>query len=422
MATPTTCPACGQKFAPAGGSAVGVVTCPNPTCARTFDAGSQGTGPVVVATATAEATAGGAAGPMAARNGHQPHGYRPELLDLVPTSFWISPPMIAVGGVSVLLYGMVLFAVVSARRNMPEPEPPPLAFVHLGPLPSHKDPVPPKPDAKKAKATPKVEAKAEDEAKKTPEPKKVAPDKAETPSKDDTTKPGPVKPEPPKAAIARVTPAPPPPPPVDPTKPVNWGPLTGLAGDCQFLDDGPALTINIPGTLHVFSPALNSRNAPCLLTDVRGDFTATVTVPGKILPGTQPLPPLPFTLQAAGLILWQDEGNYLKLERTSMFTADHKRAHQVILELCRGGQIAGFVNRDAKDADITLKFKRTGSEVRCQYSPDGKTWLDVKRQNVTFPAAVKVGVLASNVSTKPLSARLERFELSGPEGRPGKGN
>lgn len=416
MATSTTCPLCGQRFALSGGSASGPVTCPNPSCAHTFDARTPATASGLHAvaaststsTSTVVATTAVAAGPMAARNGQRPPGAGPELLDRVPTSFWVSPPMISVGGVSVLLYGMVLFAVVSARRNMPEPEPPPRPPLVFAPI---RNTAPTKSEPTKSVRTPGAIAAPE---KKAAEPGKTA-ETAATAATAPDPKPDSRKPEPAKA-VAAVMPAPVPTvvKPPEPPKPETWGLLAGFPGDCQYRVEGPAMTIQVPGTLHILSPDLKVKNAPRLLTEVRGDFTAQVTVPGRIMPGTEPLPNFPFTFQGAGLLVWQDENNYLRFERTSIFSVDRKRLHQVIVEVCRDGQIVKVVPVAAKDADIMLKLVRTASEVRCQYNPDGKNWVDVvKRQPVTFSANVMVGVSASNASPKPLAARLENFDLSG---------
>jgi regulation of enolase protein 1 (concanavalin A-like superfamily) len=189
--------------------------------------------------------------------------------------------------------------------------------------------------------------------------------------------------------------------------------VAGSFPDCRFQSDANWLVVQIPGSLHVLSPELGTLNAPRMLTPARGDFTAQVTVPGRILSGTEPLKGLPFTFQGAGLLVWQDQSNYLRLERTSFYDMiERKKIHRVLVESCREGK-TGNTFRDTREGDITLKVERKGSEVKCLYTPDGRNWLEVKRQNVTFPADVQVGVSASNASPKPFKARFEDFALSG---------
>jgi regulation of enolase protein 1 (concanavalin A-like superfamily) len=346
--------------------------------------------------------------------GPKPTGARPELLDRIPTSFVSSPAMIAVGGAVSLLYGMILFAVVSASRNQaalePEPEPEPVrapgrdALATNAPapiiVPSKKTASPESksdssPPAQKPTPAPETKPKQEKKAKK---PKKSGSGKS-------ANQPVAVA----KAEVAAPEPAPAPAPRIQ-----KWGDLEGPLGDVKFLPDGTGLTLEIPGSPHLLSAELNLKNSPRLLKDVKGDFTAVVLVPGKILPGTQALKKFPFTFQAAGLLVWQDENNYVRLERTStFFTVEKKRLHQVLIEICKEGKTTSTTLRDAKDNDLTLKLERRGGELRFSFSPDGKTWLEVKRLNVSLPSSVAVGVSASNASPKSFPARLEGFEVSG---------
>jgi regulation of enolase protein 1 (concanavalin A-like superfamily) len=396
MATTTACPSCGQKVAVPAGAGGGAVTCSNPACGKTFEAFAPGAGTPRPAKAP---------------------GTRPELLDRLPTSVFLSPPMIAVGGVVVLLYGMVLFGVVSARKNMPEAEEPVHETVAVAPIAPATTSLP---ETSTSKAT---ESKAA-----TPSKESAPGSKSQTAAKESVAKnkaPKSKEKGSKKTEIARNTEkvkeanVPPPEPPVQ--RQIEWGPLAGFPFDCQFRSEGPKLTIVIPGGVHLLSPDLKLKNSPLLLTEVDGDFTAQVNVPGRILPGTIPLPNFPITFQGAGLIVWQDENNYLRLERTAIFTAEKKRLNQVLVELCKEGKVASFLPRDTSDTDIALKFERRGSEVRCHYSPDGKTWLEVKRQSVSFPARVRVGVSASNASPKLYAARLEDFTISGPDVKVKKG-
>ena len=339
-------------------------------------------------------------------------GARPELLDRLPPSLITSPPIWAVGGVFVLLYGIVLFAVVSDRRHKAEADAKAareaLAAVVKTPthaiLPPVPEPTTPSKASEKKRspkpASPVASNSAEPSPKTTPKPSR-----SRSTAKTRKARPStPVAAEPVKPIPVRVS------------KLEAWGVLSGYSGDCGFQVEDAVFTIDIPGTLHVLSPELKVRNSPKLLTEARGDFTAEVKVLGRILPGTQPLPKLPFTYQGAGLLIWEDENNYLRLERcSSFFTQEKKRLHQVMIELCRDGRTIPALARDVREADLTLRMDRRGSEVRCSYSPDdGKTWLEIKRQTVPFPAAVKVGVSASSASPKPFVAKLEGFGISGP--------
>ena len=106
------------------------------------------------------------------------------------------------------------------------------------------------------------------------------------------------------------------------------GPLIDPDKDCKLVKDAVdmKITIEVPGKLHTLSPAISSRlekkkplhNAPFTVTEVDSDFAAVVEVSGEILPG----PTLPkdrrgndfaFTFQSAGLLLYRDRDNFIRL-------------------------------------------------------------------------------------------------------------
>ncbi|HVG48999.1 MAG TPA: hypothetical protein VM899_12805, partial [Rubellimicrobium sp.] len=59
--------------------------------------------------------------------------------------------------------------------------------------------------------------------------------------------------------------------------------------------DEKGLKITVPGTLHINSPELKSKNAPMAVADVEGDFSAQVKIPGDLRPGAAPVPRSPLT-------------------------------------------------------------------------------------------------------------------------------
>jgi regulation of enolase protein 1 (concanavalin A-like superfamily) len=197
----------------------------------------------------------------------------------------------------------------------------------------------------------------------------------------------------------------------------TWGPLNKWAGgfnDCQATQNGDAFTLTIPASPHVFVPGTENHTAPRLLAEVEGDFLAQVTISGPIRPGTQPLANLPFfTFQGAGLLLWQSETNYVRLERTASYLvgAGAKTQTQVLLENCKEGNAGQPLMISVKDGTIVLRLERRGGEINCTYTSDGKTWLKVKNFVPRLPDKLSVGISASNASVRPFPAHFEAFSL-----------
>ena len=79
------------------------------------------------------------------------------------------------------------------------------------------------------------------------------------------------------------------------------------------------------------------------LIDVEGDFAVLVEVTGEInagatLPKDRQGNTIPFTFQAAGLILYQDKDNFVRLERSAgVAVASLQPIHKVLFEVVKDG-------------------------------------------------------------------------------------
>ena len=134
------------------------------------------------------------------------------------------------------------------------------------------------------------------------------------------------------------------------------GPLLDPEKDCTLTkdEDNLKIKIDVPGKLHTLSPEMTTRrnkrvslsNAPITMTDIEGDFAAFVQVTGDISPGAATPKDrqghtLPFTVQSAGLILYQDKANFLRLERAgSVFVENLASVHRLIIEAVKDGKQA----------------------------------------------------------------------------------
>lgn len=120
----------------------------------------------------------------------------------------------------------------------------------------------------------------------------------------------------PGAASARAGDGPAPRPAGVDREPTLWGELVNPDRDCKTALDreGRRATITVPGTPHLLSAEIGRMNAPRLLRDVRGDFAARVRVRGTGRPSGAPTAAEYYPFHGAGLLLWQDPGNYVRLE------------------------------------------------------------------------------------------------------------
>ena len=232
---------------------------------------------------------------------------------------YASPAVVAGGGVFALLYGMVLFAVLSSQRQNPVEayeEPPPLAWTPREPGStvatwSGKQQPPETKSAPPVTSSPAVakNASTTSEAKPAPPPASVTPNTPPPPPCDGidsaaltpappsaqvTTKPN--ASDPPAVALNSTTPKV-----AGPTAiPVLEGPT--FAGLSPWLDpsqsakpkrDGDAIVLAVPAGIHILSPEMKHKDAPMSLTEVSGDFEVQVRFrrhPARFL---KPLPDVP---------------------------------------------------------------------------------------------------------------------------------
>jgi regulation of enolase protein 1 (concanavalin A-like superfamily) len=188
--------------------------------------------------------------------------------------------------------------------------------------------------------------------------------------------------------------------------------------DCDIALDreNERLTVRVPGTPHVLSAEVPRlpMNAPRVLRRVRGDFTASVHVLGRLEPGrfsTTHYDPY----HGAGLIVWQDPSNYLRLERAVGFI-NGRRHPYINYELRDGGRLAVSHGITTEDRSLFLRLRREGVAFSAWYSLDGHRWVDLGRVNAPFGERVEVGAVAVNSSKRTLSAELEGLDVEDPQG------
>jgi regulation of enolase protein 1 (concanavalin A-like superfamily) len=193
-------------------------------------------------------------------------------------------------------------------------------------------------------------------------------------------------------------------------------PLKHPLKDCELRNNGAALTIQVPPGVRLLSPELGTKSSAMSLVDVEGDFIAQVKVTGNMVPGTEPPPwrgkKLPGAYQGAGLILWQDPKNYVRLERSAR-TARNRVAlsSEALLEIVMGGRSMGYTYPPVPEGPLFVRVQRLKGELSFMYGTDGKQWITHPRLAVVFPAKVQVGLMASNMSKQPLLAQFEDLKL-----------
>lgn len=205
----------------------------------------------------------------------------------------------------------------------------------------------------------------------------------------------------------------------DPPREVKgWGVVTDPDADCAVKLVKDALSVTVPGEPHDLHPAIE-QNAPRVLRNVEGDFTATVAV-GNVKPGAKPARDGGIAFASAGLLVWHDEDNFVRLERNSWRTDRPAKilGFPPLLEQNAAGEYtvhsppAVPAAEFSRDKPTHLRLARAKNKLAASVSHDGKKWAAVKTLTVDMPARVSVGVAVVNVSDAPVTATFTGFKVT----------
>jgi regulation of enolase protein 1 (concanavalin A-like superfamily) len=156
---------------------------------------------------------------------------------------------------------------------------------------------------------------------------------------------------------------------------------------------------------------------------VNGDFVAQIKVTGDFKPGEKAANDQRSSFNGAGLLVWQDEKNYIRLERNRWYvTAEQKYAcFPPLLEYYKNGECQdtdpdSTLDEFFKGRSTWLRLERKGDKVIASYSHDNKEWTEAKEITVDLPAELSVGVAAINTSAEALTVEFDEYRVEGNAG------
>jgi regulation of enolase protein 1 (concanavalin A-like superfamily) len=188
----------------------------------------------------------------------------------------------------------------------------------------------------------------------------------------------------------------------------GWGLAIDPDNDCKFAPSARGLGVTVPGTVHDLNPDSGKLNAPRVVRAVEGDFVATVKVTGDFRPGGKSTNPRGVPYNGAGLLVWSDADNFIRLERAAILRAGRVGSY-VAFEEREGGYRGAVHNAAFTPGPCYLRLERKGSRILGAVSTDWSGWKQVRPIDTIWPARLKVGLAAINSSTEPFSPRFEEF-------------
>lgn len=180
--------------------------------------------------------------------------------------------------------------------------------------------------------------------------------------------------------------------------------------DCEITDLKKSLRLTVPGTRHDLVGTAGRMNAPRLLRIVQGDFVITVKVAGDFRPGGPSTNPKGIPFNGAGILIWSDIDNFIRLERAAVARGQNISPY-VNFEEFEGGTRGATHNEKMQGGDCWLRMERKGSQLFAAISFDNVNWRRHPPIQTVWPTTLKVGVTAISSSSTPFTVTFEEFEL-----------
>jgi len=192
----------------------------------------------------------------------------------------------------------------------------------------------------------------------------------------------------------------------------DWGLVLDPFKDCEFIPEKNRLRVNVTGSKHLMPAAQPSLNYPRVMRDVEGDFVVTVKVTGEFKPGGKSTNPRTVAFNGAGIVVWSDPDNYIRLERAAIPRGANPYTY-INFEQFEGGAHGATHSEGMKEGDCWVRMERKGSRIHGSISSDGTTWKELKPIQTVWPAKLKVGLIVISSSGLPFSCAFEDYELKG---------
>jgi regulation of enolase protein 1 (concanavalin A-like superfamily) len=193
----------------------------------------------------------------------------------------------------------------------------------------------------------------------------------------------------------------------------GWGGIIDPDGDCKFTIEKGRLRMSLPGTDHSLAFERGQMNAPRTLRSVEGDFIAQVEVSGSFPAGAASLVSTRRPFHGAGLLLWLDEKNYVRLERSKLVFEGENMSYanfecRTDGEFIRKGDAT---EHPLSDGTTHLRLERCGDKLYGYVSSNGVDWTAMELITTDLPKRVLIGVAAGHNTSSPFEPEFRGFKV-----------
>lgn len=191
----------------------------------------------------------------------------------------------------------------------------------------------------------------------------------------------------------------------------GWGQLIDPDGDCAAKVENGRLMFTVIGRHDVSDDVQGIMNAPRVLQEIEGDFVAFVKVGGEFKPAGPSTFDIHLPYNGGGLFIWQDEKNYVRLERAAV-EVKGQIVEYLNFQQQKGGRIE--TNRfelGLKRERVQLRLERRNGRLYASATYDHQVWQGYPPLEAELPGKLQIGVAAISTSAAPFTPEFSEFEL-----------
>lgn len=190
----------------------------------------------------------------------------------------------------------------------------------------------------------------------------------------------------------------------------EWGTFVSPLEDCRFeYKERRAKLVVGPGD-HTLDIERNVMTAPRVLRPVRGNFNYQVDVSGIALPESDSVIPTRRPFIGAGIVVWNNRQNYIRLERAGVTGVDNRQSNYASFEHRKEGDIvkAGS-SRDGLLTTVHTTFlvRRIGSRIHAWAANTPAPLKYIGAIRVDWPDELQIGVVGNNGTEGELEVHLQ---------------
>ncbi len=193
-----------------------------------------------------------------------------------------------------------------------------------------------------------------------------------------------------------------------------WGQMVDPDGDCSFTVSRDAIMIGFSGAMQGLDAEQGRMNAPRILRSMEGDFAVDVTVDGNLsLPDDESAR----AYVSGGLVLLQDDRNYIRFERASFTRAGVVNHYanfeqRIDAKRTRMGLFKDFPLPNEQPVDLRLEV--SAGTVRALVRLTDQSWHEMGTAKLDGESTYSVGVSGVNTSGKPVNVAFRGIKHQQP--------